>query len=350
MFAILNICSETMTFKRFKRGGIIMRYIINKSTDPYFNLALDEYAMKHIDVGEDYFFLWQNEPAIIIGKNQNTLAEINEAYVEKHQIKVARRVSGGGAVYHDFGNLNFTIITNIEDVSKVDFKKYVQPIIDALQSMGIKAEAAGRNDILINGLKISGNAQRQANGRLMHHGTLLFDVDVETMVQALHVTEDKFISKAAKSVRSRVTNIKEHLDAGATLADFWQNLQYYLSNKGEDKEIILTSEQLTAIQKEADERFSTWDWIYGKSPVFNIERSQRFPGGRVDALIQVDEGYVSTIRILGDYLGVNDVVEIEQALQNVRYQKTDIELVLQRFSISSYFGLITADELLSVIY
>lgn len=327
-----------------------MRYIINKSTDPYFNLALDEYAMKYIDVGEDYFCLWQNEPAIIVGKNQNTLAEINEAYVEKHQIKVARRVSGGGAVYHDFGNLNFTIITNIEDVSKVDFKKYVQPIIDALQSMGIKAEAAGRNDILINGLKISGNAQRQANGRLMHHGTLLFDVDIEAMVQSLHVTEDKFISKAAKSVRSRVTNIKEHLDDAVTLTDFWQSLQYYLSNKGEDEEIVLTPEQLAAIGKEADERFSTWEWIYGKSPIFNIEKSQRFSGGRLDTFIQVDEGYISEIRILGDYLGVNDVSEIEQALQNVRYQKADIELVLHQFSLPSYFGLITEAELLSVIY
>ena len=184
-----------------------MKYLLNPSTNPFYNLALDEYAMKHIEVDEDFFFLWQNEPSVIIGKNQNTLEEINQQFIEENNIHVARRVSGGGAVYHDFGNLNFTFIINVDDPGQVNYKKYVQPIIDALKVMGVTAEASGRNDILIDGLKISGNAQRLANGKLMHHGTLIYDVNIEDMVAALNVSGDKIISKGAKSVRSRVTTI-----------------------------------------------------------------------------------------------------------------------------------------------
>lgn len=172
------------------------------------NLALDEYAMKHIDVKEDFFFLWQNEPSVIIGKNQNAVEEVNQEFINERNIHVARRVSGGGAVYHDFGNINYTFIIGVDDPGKVNYKKYVQPIIDALKVMGVTAEASGRNDITINGLKISGNAQRMANGKLMHHGTLIYDVNLEDMVKALNVAPDKIVSKGVKSVRSRVTNIK----------------------------------------------------------------------------------------------------------------------------------------------
>ena len=177
--------------------------------------------------------------------------------------------------------------------------------------MGVEAEASGRNDILIDGKKISGNAQRQANGRLMHHGTLMFDVNVEDMVRSLNVAEDKFISKAAKSVRSRVTNIKDHLPEGTTLEQFWEQLHYFLSNEGKDAEIVLTEAQIAEVKKIAEERFATWDWIYGKSPAFNYRNGKRFPGGKVDVMLDVSEGTIQSIRILGDYLGVNDVADIE---------------------------------------
>lgn len=327
-----------------------MRYLLNSSTNPYFNLALDEYAMKHIDVGEDFFFLWQNAPSVIIGKNQNTVEEINQAFIDERGVKVARRVSGGGAVYHDFGNLNFTFIVNVDDVAKVNFKKFVQPVIDALASMGIKAEASGRNDILIDGLKISGNAQRMANGRLMHHGTLLFDVNIEDMVQALNVDPDKITSKGVKSVRSRVTNIKEHLPQGTTLEMFWEQLHYYLSNEGKDAEIILSDEDIAKVEFEAINRFGTWDWIYGTSPQFNLKNSNRFAGGKLEVLAEVAEGHIQSIRFLGDYLGLEDVKDIEDRLRGARFHRSDVQAILSHFDIRKYFGSIELNEVLSVIF
>lgn len=326
-----------------------MRYILNKSLDPYFNLALDEYAMKHIDVDEDFFFLWQNAPSVIIGKNQNTAEEINQKFIDQNGIKVARRVSGGGAVYHDLGNLNFTFVISVDDPGKVNYKKYVQPIIDALESMGIKAEASGRNDILVDGLKISGNAQRMANGKLMHHGTIMFDLNIENMVKALNVDPDKITSKGVKSVRSRVTNIKEHLTHG-DIHEFWDNLHYYLSNEGKDQEIVLTEDDIAKIQAEADSKFSTWDWIYGASPEFNLKNSKRFSGGRLETLMNVVEGKIASIRFVGDYLGLEDVSEVENQLMGVRFDRSDVDGILSQIELKKYFGLIDKSEILSLMF
>lgn len=327
-----------------------MRFLKNPRTNPYMNLALDEYAMKHIDVGEDYFFIWQNEPSVIIGKNQNAMQEVNQAFIDENNIHVARRVSGGGAVYHDFGNLNFTFIIGVDDPGKVNYKKYVQPIIDALKVMGVDAEASGRNDILIDGLKISGNAQRMAGGKLMHHGTLIYDVNLEDMVQALNVDPDKIVSKGVKSVRSRVTTIKEHLPKGTTIEDFWNELHYYLSNKGQDKEILLSQKDLENIKHEADTRFSTWEWNYGYSPEFNLKNSKRFTGGRIEVLMEVNEGMIESIRFMGDYLGLRDVAEVEEKLVGVRFKTSDVVQVLSEFNLKLYFGGIGLDEIISVIF
>ena len=328
-----------------------MRYIINKRTNPYFNLALDDYAMRHIDVDEDFFFLWQNEPSVIIGKNQNAVEEINREYIDENGVHVARRVSGGGAVYHDFGNLNFTFVIGVDDPGKVNYKKYVQPIVDALASMGVDATASGRNDILIDGLKISGNAQSLANGKLMHHGTLMFDVNIEHMVEALNVDPDKIISKGVKSVRSRVTNIKEHLPEGTTLQNFWDQLHYYLSNEGQDSEIVLSDDDIKRIEEDAQSKFATWDWIYGASPEFNLRNSQRFTGGRVEVLIDVNKGgLIEEIRFMGDYLGLEDVSLVEDRLIGTRFDELDVFRVLSSIDLSLYFGSISIDELLSVIF
>jgi lipoate---protein ligase len=327
-----------------------MRYLINKSTNPYFNLALDEYALKHMNMDEDFFFLWRNEPSVIIGKNQNTVEEINQAFIDNNNIKVARRVSGGGAVYHDLGNLNFTFIINVDDPGEVNYKKYVQPVIDALNEMGVKAEASGRNDILINGLKISGNAQRMANKKLMHHGTLLYDVNMEDLVQALNVAPDKYISKGVKSVRSRVTNIKEHLPKSNDILDFWDSLHFFLSNKGKDKEIVLSEKEIAKIEFEAMNRFATWDWIYGKSPEFNFVNKKRFDGGKLEIKADVEHGHLQSIRFMGDYLGLKDVDSIEARLKNVRFHRADVDHILNDYDLTTYFGNITKEEILSLMF
>lgn len=327
-----------------------MRYIINKSTNPYFNLALDEYALRQVDVDEDFFILWQNEPSVIIGKNQNTMEEINQAYIDEHGVKVARRVSGGGAVYHDFGNLNFTFIIKVDDPSTVNYKKYVQPIIDALGSMNIKAEASGRNDVLVDGLKISGNAQRMANGKLMHHGTILFDVDIEAMVQALSVDATKYVSKASKSVRSRVTNIKDHLPPNTTLEMFWEKLHYYLSNKNQDAEIVLSESDYEKINKRAQEQFSTWEWNYGASPDFDYHHKSRFDGGTLEVSAQVDQGVIKLLQFNGDFLGLEDVSAIEKALIGVRYDLASVKACLSQFDLSLYFGMISLKNILSLMF
>lgn len=327
-----------------------MRYIINDSMDPYYNLALDEYAMKNLDIDEDFFFLWRNKPSVIIGNNQNTAEEVNQKFIDENNIKVARRVSGGGAVYHDLGNLNFTFIINVDDPSKVNYKKYVQPIIDALADMGIKAEASGRNDILVNGLKISGNAQRMANGKLMHHGTLLYDVNIENMVKSLNVASDKIISKGVKSVRSRVTNIKEHLENSKDIFDFWNSLQYYLSNKGKDKEIVLSDEDKAKIEMQAINRFSTWDWIYGESPSFDLKNAKRLSGGKLEVNINADKGHIKEVRFIGDFLGLKDVSKIEKSLVNTRFNRADVDAKLSEFDLNTYFQGIEKEEILSLMF
>ncbi|MBK5251986.1 MAG: lipoate--protein ligase [Peptostreptococcaceae bacterium] len=327
-----------------------MKFILNNSTDPYYNLALEEYCLKNVDMDEDYFLLWQNAPAIIVGKNQNTFEEINPRFVEERNIKVARRISGGGAVYHDFGNLNFTFIANIEDATTVDFKKYAMPIIEALKTLNIKAELSGRNDIIIDGKKISGNAQRMYRKKLMQHGTLLFDVNIHDLVDSLNVKMDKITSKGIKSVRSRVTNIKEHLDEEMDIKAFWELIQLFLSDNGNSDEILLTLEEKAEVQRMRDERFSTWDWNYGASPKFDIYSEKRFAGGKIEFAAVIKEGIIDSIRFFGDYLGLSPVDPVEESLVGQKYEMDSVRKILEKVHLGEYFGKITLDELLEVMF
>ncbi len=327
-----------------------MKYILNSSTDPYYNLALEEYCLKNVDMDEDYFLLWQNAPSIIVGKNQNTFEEINPKFVDENSIHVARRISGGGAVYHDYGNLNFTFVANIEDAATVDFKKYAMPIIEALKTLGINADLSGRNDITIDGKKISGNAQRMYRKKLMQHGTLLFDVNIHDLVDSLNVKMDKITSKGIKSVRSRVTNIKEHLDREIDIKDFWELIHQYLSEDGRSEEILLTDDEKAEIKKMRDQRFSTWDWNYGVSPKFDIVNEKRFPGGKIEFAAEVKEGVIESIRFFGDYLGIRPVDEVEESLSGQKFEIDSVRTRLEQFSLGEYFGKITLDELLEVMF
>jgi lipoate---protein ligase len=329
-----------------------MLFIDNKGiTDPRINLAIEEYALKNLDINETYLLFYINEPSIIIGKNQNTIEEINTEYVEKNGIHVVRRLSGGGAVYHDLGNLNFSFITKDDGDSFLNFRKFTEPIIKALKKLGVNAELSGRNDIIVEGRKISGNAQFSTRGRMFSHGTLLFDSKIENIVSALNVKKDKIESKGIKSIRSRVANISEFLKEKMTIEEFRSVLLESIF--GKDKEIpeyVLTEEDWANIHKLSRERYQNWEWNYGKSPKFNLQHSHRFPAGQIDVRLEVQKGIIENCKIYGDFFGAGDVAEIEEKLIGKRYEKSEIEKALQDVDIKHYFGNIEKEEFINLIY
>ncbi|MCM0582245.1 lipoate--protein ligase [Weissella diestrammenae] len=325
-----------------------MRFINYLGTDAYMNIAMDSWLLYNLKPREPVFALWQNKRAVIIGQNQNTFGEINHDYIEQSDIQVVRRMSGGGAVYHDLGNVCFTFFVPVEQSGQVNFKQFVQPMYDALHSLGIDAQLSGRNDLEIDGKKVSGNAQRYAGGYLMHHGTLLWDTDVEAMVRALNVADEKFISKAVKSVRARVGNIKDYVDQSQTLDDFINALKYYLTNKGQDGEYHLSDAQLADIKRWRDERFATWDWNYGRSPTFDFENHAKFQGGSVDVQANIAHGKIQAINFTGDFLGVRDWREIEKDFLDQPFEPQTIAKILTNHQDGQYFGGITNDEMASL--
>jgi lipoate---protein ligase len=329
-----------------------MLFIDNENiTDPRVNLAIEEFALKHLDINETYLLFYINEPSIIIGKNQNTVEEINAEYVRDQGIHVVRRLSGGGAVYHDLGNLNFSFITKDDGNSFHDFKKFTDPVVKALKKLGVNAELSGRNDILAEGKKISGNAQFSTKGRMFSHGTLLFDSEIDNVVSALNVKMDKIESKGIKSIRSRVTNIREHLDEDMTMEDFKETLLTYLFEEFDSiPKYELTESDWQEIRKISRERYANWDWNYGKSPKFNVELSNRFAAGSVDIRLHIVKGIIQESKIFGDFFGVGDVSDIEKKLNGIRYDRQEIEKVLEDIDLQHYFGNVSRQEFLDLLY
>ena len=329
-----------------------MLFIDNKGiTDPQINLAIEEYALKNLGMEDSYLLFYINEPSIIIGKNQNTIEEINTEYVEKNGIKVVRRLSGGGAVYHDLGNLNFSFITKDDGDSFHNFLKFTEPVIQALRKMGVNAELSGRNDLVAEGRKISGNAQFATKGKMFSHGTLLFDSEMDHVVSALKVRKDKIESKGIKSIRSRVANISEFLSKKMTIGEFRQELLRNIF-EGYDRipEYVLTEKDWENIHKLSAERYQTWEWNYGKSPAFNIQHSHRFPVGLIEFRLDVKKGVIEQCKIFGDFFGVGDVSEIEQLLVGVQYERSAIQKALQGIDAKHYFGNVEMEDIIKLIY
>ncbi|RHW43144.1 lipoate--protein ligase [Neobacillus notoginsengisoli] len=329
-----------------------MLFIDNKGiTDPRINLAIEEYALKNLDINRTYLLFYINEPSIIIGKNQNTIEEINTDYVEANGIHVVRRLSGGGAVYHDLGNLNFSFITKDDGESFHNFRKFTEPVVAALGRLGVNAELSGRNDITVEGRKISGNAMFSTKGRMFSHGTLMLDSEIDAVVAALKVRKDKIESKGIKSIRSRVANIAEFLDRKVTMEEFRTLLLRYIFDGVEDiPEYKLTDEDWEKIHQLSKERYQNWDWNYGRSPKFNLQRSHRFPVGSIDLRLEVEKGYIDHCKIYGDFFGVGEVSEIEEKLQGIRYDRSDIAQALEDVDIKHYFGNITKEEFVELVY
>lgn len=327
-----------------------MLFLDNRGiTDPTLNLAMEEYALKHLNPENTYFLFYINEPSIIIGKNQNTAEEINAAYVNDNNIHVVRRLSGGGAVYHDLGNLNFSFITKDDGDSFHNFRKFTEPVIEALKELGVNAELSGRNDILAEGRKISGNAQFSTKGRMFSHGTLLFNSNIDEVVNALNVKLDKIQSKGIKSIRSRVANIKEFLKEDLTIEQFKDLLlQSIFKEHGSIERYEWSDEDIKNIKELADSRYRSWNWNYGKSPKCNIQQSKRFAAGQVDIRLEVNKGVIETVKIYGDFFGVGDVSELEQTLVGTKFDQKEIERKLDEINLSYYFGNVSKEEFLSL--
>lgn len=323
----------------------------NGITDPQINLAIEEYALNNLDINETYLLFYINQPSIIIGRNQNTIEEINTEYVDKNNIIVVRRLSGGGAVYHDLGNLNFSFITKDDGESFHNFMKFTAPVIEALKKLGVNAELSGRNDIQVGERKISGNAQFSTKGRMFSHGTLMFDSEIENVVSALRVKKDKIQSKGIKSIRSRVANISEFLEEKLTMEEFRQLILSNIFGGSENiKEYKLTEEDWENIHKLSEERYQNWEWNYGKSPKFNLQHNHRFPVGGIDVRLEVNKGMIENCKIYGDFFGIGDVSDIENKLIGIRYERSEIERALEEIDVKHYFGNITKEELVQLIY
>ncbi|QQE81010.1 lipoate--protein ligase [Alicyclobacillus sp. SO9] len=326
-----------------------MLFIDNHNdTDPTINLAIEEYAVKHLDIDETYLLFYINEPAIIIGKNQNTFEEINTEYVREHGIHVVRRISGGGAVYHDLGNLSFSFITRNDGNAFSNFRRFTEPVVDALHQLGINAELTGRNDIQVGEKKISGNAQFATKGRMFSHGTLMFDVDLNEVVNALQVRADKIESKGIKSVRSRVANIREFLTEDMTIHEFRDKLLAYIFQGKSVPQYHLNEEDWSGIRELSKQKYRSWEWNFGKSPAFNVQRSHRFPIGSIDVRLNVKDGLIENCAIYGDFFGVEDVADIQERFLGRRVQHSDLQEAIADLDLKQYFGNVTKEEFLSL--
>lgn len=323
-----------------------MKLIRWYNPDAYYNLAAEEYIFTSLDREQEYLLLWQNQNTVVVGKHQNTIEEINTAYVKEHGVQVVRRLSGGGAVYHDLGNLNYSFIVNAAK-GRYDFREMSQPVADTLIRLGVNVEFSGRNDLVIDGKKISGSAQFIRRGRILHHGTLLFHSDLDRISRVLAVKDDKIASKGVKSVRSRVTNICEYLP-GITVRAFQTQLEKTLL----DRNLTVyefSKADVAAISALRDSKYVTWEWNYGYSPEYDIKKDRRLANGGLSIYIKVQKGIIQTISIRGDFFGDSDLEEIEQSLQNVKLYEEDVHEALKAFDIDHYIYGITLDELVDII-
>jgi len=324
--------------------------IKNEDTNPYFNLAAEEYVLKNFS--DNVFMLWRNAPSIIVGNHQNTLAEINTEYVKENNIDVVRRLSGGGAVFHDLGNLNFTFIKNIDkSKDKVDFSTFTKPIIDVLRNMDINAKFEGRNDIVIDGKKISGNAQHTDGNRMIHHGTLLFSSVMTDLSNALKVNPLKFRDKAVKSVKSRVSNISDHMPEKIDVLTFRDRIMEYILSNYEDAYLYeYTEEDRNKINHLIEEKYGKWEWNFGSSPKYNFEKLVKTEGGNIEFHLQVEKGIIKHIKIFGDYFNTLDTANVEKFLKGTPHEENKVWEKLNMIYFHKYFHAVDKKEFIAGMF
>lgn len=326
-----------------------MKFLRNLSTDPHYNMSFDEYCLEQFPSDDTVFYLWQNRPSVIIGLNQNVYSEVNVQYLKDNGIVLARRVTGGGAVYHDLQNLNYTIVGRSRDLDR-DYPGYMTFIIDALRKLGVPAELSGRNDIMVEGRKVSGYAKRVFKDRLMVHGTLMFDVNLEHLTAALAVPGSKLEASGIESVRSRVANLKDYLPQFSNVRELQEALQMMLSREGQDPEIVLDASQKAEIQKICDEKFSTWEWNFGKSPKATFHSSRKFACGTVEADWSIVHGTIDSLVFSGDFLGNLPSEQLAASLNGLRFDRGTVYSALGKEPVGRFFDGITAGGLTDLLF
>lgn len=325
-----------------------MFIIDSPSHDAYFNIASEEYLLTKYPE-EPIFLLYVNDPSIIIGKFQNTLAEINLDYVNDNKIKVVRRMSGGGAVYHDLGNLNFSFHTLLGNLDFMDFSTFTQPIVSVLNKLGIPAKLEGRNDLLVDGKKFSGNAKLAKNGKMIQHGTILIDSQMQILSDALKVNPLKFVDKAVKSNRARVTNLISYLPPGFTTTKFKDLLIAEMKQENPRAEIMRFSPiDIQNIEDLVRDKYQTWEWNFGFSPNYNFKKAIKIPAGFIELHLDVHKGYIEQAKIFGDFFASKSIHELEQLLIGKKHELEEINRLLKSVDLSSYFGKVDTVEILTL--
>lgn len=325
-----------------------MIYIENTSTDPYFNLALEYYLISEKKPDDDLVFLfWRTEPTLMVGKYQNTLEEINEKYVREQNIRVVRRMSGGGTIYTDPGGWQYSFLAR-NGGGEICFFKFIEPVVRVIRDMGADAGMNGRNDLVVSGRKISGNAQYMHGGYTVHHGSLLYKTDLERLAKSTAADPHKIVSKGIKSVRDRVANIADFLEDPPSPEEFGRRMINSLT-RGGVRAYALTAEDIEGTQRIADEKFRSWQAVYGASPKSNIFKTGRFEGGKVEAGLDIQKGRIADVRFSGDFFCAGDMDLLREALIGCEYDRDKVKAALSAVDMGKLFYKIGPEEILDLL-
>ncbi|MEM7335309.1 MAG: lipoate--protein ligase [Chloroflexota bacterium] len=326
-----------------------MLFVDNQNnTDPSFNLALEEFLLRELTLEEPLLLFYINAPSVIVGRNQNTVEEIDQSYIDANNVNVVRRLSGGGAVYHDLGNLNYSFIVNgREQINR--FSDFLNPVIETLNEMGVPATQGGNSDIVLDGKKLSGNAQYATLTRMFSHGTLLFDTNIEHMLNALNPRRVKIESKAVQSVRSAVTNIREALPTDMRIDELKARLLKNIFKSDAIPQYELSADDLAKVEQLRNERYNNWEWNVGRSPRFNIKNNGQFPYDKIVAHIYVEKGMIKTVKLFGAFFGEKPAEELEQQLKGQRFDRQSLEELLKTVDVSQFIAGISDEQFLALM-